>query len=147
MIIYPHLSFDGKAEEAFTFYQSVLGGNFESGFHYFEDIPGAQIPDEEKRRIMHVNLIFSPDQQIMGSDSMPSAGHQIHMGNNNHISLGVDSKQQGKEFFEKLSEGGEIESPYQKMFWNAYFASFKDKFGVSWMINYNLKENLKNFQK
>nr|HAD52551.1 VOC family protein [Algoriphagus sp.] len=30
---------------------------------------------------------------------------------------------------------------YQKMFWNAYFASFKDKFGVSWMINYNLKEN------
>ncbi len=35
MEIYPYLNFDGQAEEAMIFYQSVLGGEFEGGISYF----------------------------------------------------------------------------------------------------------------
>lgn len=40
---------------------------------------------------------------------------------------------------EHLSEGGIIEIPLEDMFWGDYFGSFKDKYGVCWMINYTNK--------
>lgn len=136
----PYLNFDGQAEEAFVFYQSIFGGEFEGGISYFKDMQGMEIPESEQNRVMHVGLRISPHCKIMASDIMPSMGHQLHIGNNNYVSIDADTKEQGQEFFERLSSGGEVEMEYQKTFWGAYFASFKDKFGVAWMINYDLKE-------
>jgi len=39
--------------------------------------------------------------------------------------------------FAGLSQGGEIEMPMEDQFWGDYFGSFKDKYGVCWMINHN----------
>jgi PhnB protein len=141
MKIHSYLNFDGQAEEAMKFYKKVLGGEFEGGINYFSEIPGMDhLSEEEKKRVMHVTLKISDEVKIMASDTMPSMGQKLILGNNNHISLMPDSKEEGKKYFEGLSDGGEIEMPYEKVFWGSYFGSFKDKFGNSWMVNYNLKE-------
>ena len=40
-------------------------------------------------------------------------------------------------FFNALSEGGEVEMPMEDQFWGDYFGSFRDRFGIHWMINHN----------
>jgi uncharacterized protein YndB with AHSA1/START domain len=37
--------------------------------------------------------------------------------------------------FRELSEGGEVTMPLQDMFWGACFSSFRDKYGINWMLN------------
>lgn len=141
MKIHPYLNFDGQAEEAMNFYKSILGGEFDGGINYFSEIPGMDhLTEEEKKRVMHVTLKISDEVKIMASDNMPSLGHKLNVGNHNYISLMPDSKEQGQKFFDGLSEGGEVEMPYEKAFWGSYYGSFKDKYGNGWMVNYNLKE-------
>jgi PhnB protein len=140
MKIYPYLNFDGKAEEAMRYYQSVLGGEFEGPINYFGEIPGMEMPEDEKKRVMHVSLKVNDLFKIMASDTSPSMGHVLKKGNHNYVSIHPDSKNEGKRIFEKLSAGGTIEMKYEKTFWGAYFGSFEDRFGISWMINYDLKE-------
>lgn len=140
MKIYPYLNFDGKAEEAMTFYKSVLGGEFEGGINYFGEIPGMELPEEEKKRVMHVGLVIDAHTKIMASDTSPSMGHVLIKGNHNIVSIHPDSKEEGERIFNGLSAGGTIEMPYEKVFWGSYFGSFEDKYGIGWMVNYDLKE-------
>ncbi len=139
MKIYPYLNFDGKAEEAMAFYQSVLGGEFEGGINYFSEIPGMDLPEEEKNRVMHVSLKISDQVKIMASDTSPSMGHVWIKGNHNHISLHPDTKEEGERLFNGLSTGGTVEMPYEKAFWGSYYGNFEDKYGIGWMVNYELK--------
>jgi PhnB protein len=48
--------------------------------------------------------------------------------------LELDTREETKQLFGKLSAGGKIEVKLQEMFWGAYFGSCKDKFGVQWMF-------------
>lgn len=139
MKINPYLNFDGKAEEAMSFYQSVLGGEFEGGISYFGDIPGMELPEEEKSRVMHISLKIDDQTSIMASDTSPTMGHVWIKGNHNYISIHPDTKDEGDRICKGLSAGGKMEMEYQKTFWGAYFGSFEDKYGIGWMVNYTLK--------
>lgn len=130
----PYLNFDGTCEEAFRFYKVVFGGEFLGDVHKMKDIPGMEIPEEAKNRIMHVVLPVGNDL-LMGSDVFP--GQPFVQGNNNYISLFPESREEADRLFGALSEGGEVEMPMADQFWGDYFGSLKDKFGVYWMINYN----------
>ena len=57
-----------------------------------------------------------------------------------YISLHPDTKEEAERLFQTLSEDGNIEMKFQKMFWGAWFASFTDKYGVQWMVNYEEKQ-------
>ena len=98
-----------------------------------------ELPEEEKTRVMHASLKISEGVKIMASDTSPSMGHVWIKGNQNYISINADSKEDGSRIFSGLSAGGNIEMEYQKTFWGAYFGSFEDKFGIGWMVNYDLK--------
>lgn len=138
MKINPYLNFDGKAEEAFRFYQSVFGG--ELFIQKMGMAPGIEnLPKEEKNLAMHVSLPIGDGQFLMASDIVKSMGHVLHAGNSNYISISPDSREEATRLFNGLSEGGTIEMPLDDMFWGDYFGSFKDKFGVCWMINFNNK--------
>lgn len=139
MYINPYLNFDGKAEEAMLFYQSIFGGEFDGGISYFGEIPDMEMPEDEKNRVMHISLKISDNIQIMASDTSPSMGHVWVKGNNNFISLNVDSKEDGVRIFSQLAAGGKVEMDFQKTFWGAYFGSLEDQFGTSWMVSYDLK--------
>ena len=138
--INPYLNFAGNTEEAFNFYKSVFGGKF-TQVQRFKDIPKSEqpMPESETERIMHIALPIGDDTVLMGSDISEKMGMKLTVGNNNYISLHPDSKKDAERLFKKLSSGGKVEMPLAKMFWGAYFASFADKFGVLWMINYEEK--------
>jgi PhnB protein len=131
----PYLNFDGKTEEAFNFYKSVFGGEF-STVQKFKEVPGT--PPEEAERIMHISLETPSGLTLMGSDTSPSRypDRKFTLGDELHISLHPDSKEEGQKLYDALSEGGEIEMKYEKQFWGGWYAMFRDKYGIQWMINY-----------
>ncbi len=61
MKLNPYLNFDGNAEDAFLFYQSVFGG--ELYIQKMGDAPGAEnLPQEEHGYVMHASLPLGNDQ-------------------------------------------------------------------------------------
>lgn len=135
MKLNPYLNFDGNAEKAFQFYQSVFGG--ELFIQKMGSAPGTEgLSEEEKNLAMHVSIPIGDGQFLMASDCIKSQGHSLVTGNNNYISVSPDSREEAERIFNGLSEGGKIEMPLEDMFWGDYFGSFQDKFGTFWMINY-----------
>ena len=139
----PDLNFDGTAEEAMTFYKSVFGGEFMgNGIMKMSDAPGTEgLAGDEKNRVMHVSLPIG-SEVLMASDIVPSMGHKLTQGNGNYICIGPDNKEEADRLFNALSKGGVVEMPMADQFWGDYFGSFKDKFGVYWMINVAAPRNL-----
>lgn len=141
--ILPYLNFDGQTEEAFKFYKSVFGGEFDT-FQRFSEVPQSadmpEIPEDEANRVMHVSLPLAEGVMLMGSDIMPSAGHTLTVGNNVYISLHPDTREEGERLFGALSDGGEVEMAFEKQFWGDWYGSFTDTFGVRWMINVHEEE-------
>ncbi len=132
----PYLNFLGNTEEAFIFYKSVFGGEF-SVLQRFSDTPyGAEMPEADRDKIMHIALTIGPGHELMATDALESMGHTLIVGNNVYITLNPDSKEEADKFFSGLSVGGKIEMELQDTFWGAYYGSFADQFGVQWMINY-----------
>lgn len=135
-----YLNFANQTEAAFEFYKSVFGGEFVGGVNRFKDIPPSpespKLSDADMNLIMHIELRILGGHRLMGTDAPASMGFNVNMGNNVHISLHPDSKEEADALFAKLSEGGKVEMPMDDMFWGAYFGSLRDKFGVQWMINY-----------
>src|SRR5690606_21054591 len=102
------------------------------------DAPGTEnLSEEEKNYAMHVSLPMENGQILMASDCVKSMGNILIPGNNNYISLSTDTRDEATRIFNELSVGGEIEMPMDDMFWGDYFGSFKDKYGICWMINFN----------
>ncbi|MDN3205923.1 VOC family protein [Algoriphagus sediminis] len=141
MKIFSYLNFDGKAEEAMKFYQSILGGEFPMGFMYMGDMPdGPPMSDEDKKRVMHVTLQLDDGLVLMGSDTFPGFGPPLQKGNQTHLYLDLPSKEAVDDAFGKLAEGGSIEMPLEETFWGSYFGNLTDKYGICWMLNYDLKK-------
>lgn len=135
----PYLNFSGDCENAFNFYQSVLGGElFISRFDEMPDDDSAP-PVDDPSKIMHVSLALADGQVLMGSDVPPSMG-SVTAGNNIHVSYSPEGSEEGKRVFDGLAEGGQVTMPYQRMFWGADYGMCTDRFGVHWMVNYQEEE-------
>ena len=135
-----YLNFPDYTEEVFNFYKSVFGGEFSgNGIARFSDIPPTEgtppLPASEKDLVMHVELPIIGGHILMGTDAPASMGFQVNFGNNVHISLEPDSREETKKLFDALSAGGKVTMELQDMFWGAYYGSCTDKFGVQWMFN------------
>jgi PhnB protein len=136
--INPYLNFPGNTEEAFNFYKSAFGGEFSSVVR-FKDMPmeGVNIPQKDENKIMHISLPIGKGNILMATDTLESLGQKLTIGNNVYISIHPESKEEADKLFSSLSAGGTIEMPMADQVWGDYFGSFKDKFGVKWMINYS----------
>jgi PhnB protein len=86
---------------------------------------------------MHVALPIGEGNVLMATDTLQSLGQQLVQGNNVYISVDPSSKEEADRLFKALSDGGEIEMPIADQAWGDYYGSFKDKFGVMWMVNYS----------
>ncbi|MBC7934712.1 MAG: VOC family protein [Rhizobacter sp.] len=135
MKVHPYLNFDGKAEEAFLFYKSVFGGEFLANMKMNEMPGGKHLPAEEQNRTMHIALPIGEGTLLMASDTVPSAGHKMQFGNQTHIMLSPETKEEADKLFNGLSEDGEIDMKIEEASWGDYFGSFTDKFGIKWMVN------------
>lgn len=134
-----YLNFAGNTEEAFNFYKSVFGTEFIGNIMRIGDMPpmpGApEISEKEKNMLVHISLPITGGHVIMGTDVPESMGFKLNFGNNMHINLQPDTREETKRLFNALSEGGTITMELQDMFWGDYFGSFSDKYGVFWMVN------------
>ena len=133
----PYLNFKGTTEEAMKFYRSVFGGEFTT-FSRFKDSPGYEkMPENEWNKIMHASLPLGSNA-LMATDTLESMGQSTTTGNNFYISVNTESEEETDRIFKKLSAGGEIEMPVNKTFWGAYCGMCRDKFGIQWILNYDL---------
>lgn len=140
--LHPYLNFEGKAEQAFEFYKSVFGGEFRSLVR-FKDFPmeGITVAEDEGEKLMHISLPIGEDGLLMASDTMESMRQEVVQGNNYYISIDPSSKEEADKLFNGLSKGGEVEMPIADQAWGDYFGSFKDKFGIKWMVNYSQQQS------
>jgi PhnB protein len=141
-----YLNFVRKTEEAFNFYKSVFKSEFEEpGISRFGDIPQTDgmlpLPDTDKNLVMHVSLKILGEHIIMGTDAPESMGFNLVAGNNVHISLEPDTKDETDRLFKALSDNGKVTMELQDTFWGAYYGSCTDKFGINWMFNFQEKQN------
>jgi PhnB protein len=125
----PYISFAGNAREAMEFYKSVFGGDLRiSTFGEF----GA--PDQATAdQVMHAMLEADNGFTLMASDTPPGMTHTP--GDNIAISLSGNDSGKLHGYWEQLSQGGTVSMPLERQIWGDEFGAFKDKFGISWMVN------------
>ena len=135
-----YLTFDGNCREAFDFYRSVFGGDFAIFQTFREGPPDLGVPDADKDRVMHVSLPVG-SSTLMGSDTAEGCGGPVIVGSNFSISIVGQSKPHCDDVIDKLSAGGAVMMPPQETFWGAYFGMCRDRFGIYWMVNYDMTKN------
>ena len=139
LTINPYLNFNGNTEEAFNFYKSVFGGEF-TALQRYRDMPeGSKLSLEEQEKIMHISLPVGRSTVLMATDALESMGQKLVEGNNFYLMIEAESKDQVYRLFYELSAGGEVTMPLQVTFWGAFFGQFKDKYGIQWMVSYEIK--------
>ena len=133
--IHFYINFDGQCEEAFNFYKSVFGGEFKS-VSRFSEMPSEQpLSEADAKRILHIDLPIK-NVSLMGSDRLTAAGAGTS-GDRFHLSIQAESEEEVTRLFNALSAGGQVTQPLRQEFWGATFGMFIDKYGVSWLINYD----------
>jgi len=139
----PYLSFEGTCEEAFNFYRSIFGGDF-LFVGRFKDMPensSYPVSESEKEKIMHITLPINNETVLYGCDASQPLKSSTGFGNNISLSIETDTIEEAFRIFNGLSEGGNITMPLEKTFWDAYFGMITDKFGINWMVNYDLSKS------
>lgn len=138
--INPSINFNGNAEEAFLFYQSVFGGNF-GKIVRFKDLSGSGYPiaENEAEKIMHITLAIGSNV-LIGNDVPQSMGRVNEQENRSKISISAASREEADHLFNGLTTGGSVEVPMNDSPWGSYFGMFRDKYGIEWMIDFNPNE-------
>lgn len=128
--ISPHINFNGNAEEAFTFYKSIFGGEF-SKIIRFKDLAGPEfpVPEKEAEKIMHITLPVG-NSALMGNDVPESMGWTNENENRSKIYINTESKEEALKLFTGLSAGGQIEVPMDES-----FGMFRDRYGIEWIVS------------
>ena len=139
--INPYLNFEGRSEEAFTFYKSVFGGEFSHVVHY-GDMPqnpeqegcvGMEMPGNDK--IMHISLPLPTGNTLMATDIVSSEKFPFNLGNNFSISIHANDVSEGQKLYDALSKGGDPMMPFSKADWGGHWGMLTDAFGIQWMVD------------
>ena len=141
-LINPHINFNGNAEEAFTFYKSVFGGEFARVVR-MKDLASAEFPvsENDENKILHIALPIGKSNVLMGNDVPEFLGKVNEKENRSKISISAESKEEADKLFNGLSADGEIEMPISDSPWGSYFGMFRDKYGIEWMVDFDPKYN------
>jgi PhnB protein len=138
--INPWINFNGNAEEAFTFYRSVFGGEFGKVVR-FKDLASAEfpVPEAEAEKIMYITLPIGQGSVLMANDVPEALGKVNERENRSKISVSAESKEEADKLFTGLSAGGEVEGPMGQGPWGTYAGMFRDKYGIEWIIEFYSK--------
>jgi len=135
--INPYINFNGNAEEAFIFYKSVFGGDFESIVR-FKDLesPEFPIPEAEANKIMRIVLPIG-ENVLIANDVPEVLGPVNENENRSKIAVYADSREEADTIFNGLSADGTVEMPMSDSPWGTYFAMFRDKYGIEWTVEFD----------
>jgi PhnB protein len=141
-LINPHINFNGNAEEAFTFYKSVFGGEFAKVIR-FKDLAGPEFPvaEREENKIMLIALPIGKSNMLMANDVPESMGKTNENENRSKIVIFTESKEEADKLFNGLSVGGQVEGPVGDSPWGSYSGCFRDKYGIEWIVEFDAEYN------
>ena len=133
MQVQPYLFFEGRCEEAISFYKTALNAQVTMMMRYKEN------PEPQQRNggaplsgeaIMHASFKIG-QTEVMASDGMASGKPEFK-----GITLSVNpaNEAEATSIFHALSEGGKVQMPLTKTFYSPCFGMVADRFGVSWMV-------------
>ena len=125
------LSFDGRCEAAFKFYEQCLGGKLTFMLTWGNSPMAKDAPPEWHAKICHASLTVG-GMDFAGSDVQP---HQYEAPRGFALLLGVDDPAGADRLFNALAENGKILMPLQETFWALRFGQVVDRFGIPWAIN------------
>ncbi len=136
--INPWINFNGNAEEAFTFYKSVFGGEFAKVVR-FKDIASTEspVPEKEENKIMHIALPIGTGTMLIANDVPEVLGKVNEHENRSKILVSTENKEEANKLFAGLSAGGEVEGPMGDSPWGSYAGMFRDKYGIEWIIEFS----------
>lgn len=133
-----YLQFEGKADEAISFYEKALAAKVRKvRFNAFGPNPNLPLTEEEQNMIMEASIDFGGNT-LMLSDVPPSmqamTGPVIN-GNSILISLIDGTPDMNRSIFQALSEKGNVIMPLSTTPWSDSFGMLIDRFGVMWKFN------------
>jgi PhnB protein len=136
--INPWINFNGNAEEAFTFYKSVFGGEFEKIIR-FKDLASPEFPiaEKEEHKIMLITLPIGAGNMLMANDVPEILGRVNENENRSKILISTESKEEADRIFNSLSVGGNVEGSMGDSPFGSYMGMFRDKYGIEWMIEFS----------
>ncbi|OGZ73120.1 MAG: glyoxalase [Candidatus Staskawiczbacteria bacterium RIFCSPLOWO2_01_FULL_38_12b] len=136
--INPWINFNGNAEEAFTFYKSVFGGEFTKVMR-FKDLasPEFSVAKNEEDKIMLITLPVGKNNMLMANDVPEIMGRVNENENRSKILISAESKEEADKLFNGLSAGGNVEGSMGDSPWGSYAGMFRDKYGIEWIIEFN----------
>jgi len=134
----PWINFNGNAEEAFTFYKSVFGGEFTKVVR-FKDLASAefQVPEKEENKLMYIALPIGDNTLLIANDVPEVMGRVNEKENRSKILVSTESKEEADRLFHGLSSGGEVEGTIGDSPWGTYAGMFRDKYGIEWIIEFS----------
>jgi PhnB protein len=131
-----YLTFKDNCEEAMNFYKDCLGG--ELTINPAEGSPmEKECGGDMKNKVMHASL-EKGDLILMASDMFWPG--EADYGNAISLSLNCETEAEIREYFAKLSAGGQVIQELRVEFWGALFGMVTDKFGIKWLFNHELNQ-------
>jgi PhnB protein len=130
----PYIHFPGTARDALTFYGEVFGCAVQ--LHTFAEFNRTDGPADA---IAHGYLTEGP-VAVFGADvagnepSFRSEGMMLAL-------LGTASASTLRQWFSRLGEGGRVVDDLQKRPWGAYDGQVIDRYGLHWLVGFEVDEN------
>ncbi len=131
MQLCPYLLFNGDCEEAFKFYEQLLGGKIEGMSRHGGSAAEQHVPEEWRDKILHARMTVG-DSLLLASDA-PPGNYQQPQGFS--VSILLKDPAEGERIFNALAENGTVQMAFAKTFWSPGFGMCVDRFGIPWMVN------------
>jgi PhnB protein len=133
MQVQPYLFFNGRCEEALTFYHDAVGAEVTALMRYKEcpdTPPPGTLPPNSANKVMHAAVRIG-DTTVLASD-----GHCQGQPSFQGLSLTVNvaDEAEADRVFNALSDGGKVTMPLGKTFFSPRFGMLTDRFGLGWMV-------------
>jgi PhnB protein len=126
----PYLNFKDNTRQAMEFYKTVFGGELK--MNTFKEYHASQDPSEDNK-IMHAELNTGNGIVFMAADTPNRM--EFRSGANITMSLSGEDEGELKNYFKKLSSGGNTTMPLEKAVWGDTFGMCTDRYGINWMVN------------
>lgn len=129
-----YLNFDQQAKEAIKFYQEVFETEEPNIITYggFND-SSYQAPDHIKDLVMHCEMKII-GERLMISDTPRGFGFDFIAGNNITVAVVLSDSQVLKKYYDRLSEGAKVITPFEKTSFSEGYGYLYDKFGIGWQF-------------
>ena len=131
MRLYPNLTFDGRCEAAFKFYEECLHGTTVFMMTYENAPIKLQTQADWRKKIFHATFALA-EFMFAGSDAPPG---QYQKPQGFALQFNLNDPVEAERIFKALSENGSVQMPLQETFWALRFGVLVDQFGIPWIIN------------